>query len=116
MDECQLRRPCQTSDFSRHDVVSYGIQLMPFTPVGERRDDLEWAKLLYPMYKDSCEEAGDFCIDNGWSIVQAGLCATAGHREEALKQAAAVPAKVFKTDGGMGNSLSNTIWYIATRV
>uniref|UniRef100_A0A7S2YTX3 glucan endo-1,3-beta-D-glucosidase n=1 Tax=Entomoneis paludosa TaxID=265537 RepID=A0A7S2YTX3_9STRA len=101
--------------FSQNDVVSYGIQLMPFTAVAERRDDKEWAKLLYPVYKDSCEDAGDFCIDNGWSIVQAGLCATAGFQTEALEQAFAVPPKVFLSDGGMGNSLSNTIWYIATR-
>ena len=101
--------------FSRHAVVSYGIQLMPFTPVGERRDDVEWAKLLYPEYKDSCEEAGDFCTDNGWDIIQAGLCATAGNLDEALDQALALQPEAFESDGGSGNSLSNTIWYIATR-
>jgi len=101
--------------FAPEAVVSYGIQLMPFTPVAEERDDPDWAADLYPLYKKSCEEAGDFCVDNGWSIMQAGLCATAGNREEALKQALAVPADVFNSLGGVGNSLTNTIWYVATR-
>ena len=101
--------------FSPQPVVSYGIQLMPFTPVAEIRDDPEWASLLYPVYKESCEAAGEFCVKNGWSILQAGLLATAGNREEAVEQALKVPEKVFSTDGGVGNSLTNTIWYIATR-
>lgn len=101
--------------FAPQAVVSYGIQLMPFTPVAEDRDDPEWASLLYPNYKESCEEAGKFCIENGWSILQAGLRATAGDREDAMKQALAVPAKVFNSLGGVGNSLANTIWYISTR-
>ena len=101
--------------FAPEPVVSYGIQLMPLTPVAEQRDDPLWAAELYPLYDESCQQAGDFCVDNGWSILQAGLCATAGNREEALKQALAVPTKVFASEGGVGNSLSNTIWYISTR-
>ena len=101
--------------FSPLPVVSYGIQLMPLTPVAEQRDDPDWASLLYPMYKDSCEEASEFCVDNGWSIFQAGLLATAGDREGALKQAMAVPSKVFDSLGGLGNSRSNLVWYISTR-
>lgn len=110
-----------------------GIQLIPLTPVAETRDDIDWATMMYPKYDKACKDAGDFCIDNGWSILQAGLLATSmptnttntstgtssedtkDTHSEALKQALAVPHKVFKTDGGVGNSLSNTIWYIATR-
>ena len=98
--------------FSRYAVVSYGIQLMPFTPVAEQRDDPEWATIVYPLYEDGCEEAGDFCVDNGWSILQAGLLATTGDREGAMEQALKVPADVFESQGGMGNTLSNLIWYI----
>ena len=101
--------------FAPEPVVSYGIQLLPLTPVGEIRDDPEWAKILYPKYEESCTSAGKFCVDNGWSIMQAGLHATAGDKKEALEQALAVPEKVFYSQGGVGNSLSNTIWYIATR-
>lgn len=101
--------------FSPIPLVSYGIQLMPFTAVGELRDDPEWASILYPEYEKSCEAAGDFCKEDGWNIIQAGLCATAGNVEEALKQAALISDDAFTSDGGNGNSLSNTIWYIATR-
>jgi len=101
--------------FAPQAVVSYGIQLLPLTPVAERRDDPEWAAELYPLYEKSCQEAGDFCVENGWSILQAGLLATTGDRKTALKQALAIPTEVFASQGGGGNSLSNTIWYIATR-
>jgi endo-1,3(4)-beta-glucanase len=101
--------------FSPEAVVSYGIQLLPMTPVAESRDDPEWAADLYPMYDKSCRSAGDFCVDNGWSIMQCGLLATAGNRKEALEQAMLIPSKVYTTDGGVGNSLTNTIWYISTR-
>lgn len=101
--------------FSPQPVVSYGIQLMPLTPVAEQRDVPEWAALLYPLYKESCDQAGDFCVDNGWSIMQAGLLATAGDHEGAMEQAMSVPSKVFDSQGGLGNSRSNLIWYISTR-
>jgi endo-1,3(4)-beta-glucanase len=101
--------------FAPQAVVSYGIQVMPFTPVAEARDDPEWASVLYPLYKQSCEEAGDVCVENGWSILQAGICATAGDREEALQQVLAISPEVFDSLGGVGNSLANTIWYVATR-
>jgi endoglucanase Acf2 len=100
--------------FSPEPVVSYGIQLLPMTPVAESRDDPEWAADLYPMYDKSCKSAGDFCVDNGWSIIQCGLLATVGNRKEALEQALLIPSKVY-TIYGSGNSLTNTIWYISTR-
>lgn len=101
--------------FAPQAVVSYGIQLMPFTPVAEQRDDPVWAGKLYPLYDEACEAARDFCIDNGWSIMQAGLCAEAGDQDEALEQALAIPPKVFDSLGGLGNSLSNMIWFVSTR-
>ena len=101
--------------FSEHAVVSYGIQLMPLTPAAEQRDVPEWASIVYPLYKESCEEAGDFCVENGWSILQAGLLATTGDRDSAMKQALMVPDTVFDSQGGLGNSRSNLIWYISTR-
>ena len=101
--------------FSQWPLVSYGIQLLPLTPVVELRDDPEWANILYPQYQQACHNAGDFCIENGWSILQAGLLATAGDRYGALQQALQVHDFVFETEGGMGNSRTNTIWFVATR-
>mmetsp|Transcript_22207 Transcript_22207/g.40798 ORF Transcript_22207/g.40798 Transcript_22207/m.40798 type:complete len:252 (+) Transcript_22207:2650-3405(+) len=105
--------------FAPEDVVSYGIQLMPLTAVAERRDDPEWSNILYPVYAKSCKTANEvndgFCEDNGWSIVQAGLLAETGEIEDALEMASEVPEDVFISDGGCGNSLSNTLWFISTR-
>ena len=99
--------------------MSYGIQLIPLTAVAERRDDPEWSEILYPVYAESCETANKansgFCEKNGWSIVQAGLLAETGQVEEALELASKIPEKVFISEGGDGNSLTNTIWFISTR-
>lgn len=105
--------------FAPEDVVSFGIQLIPLTAVSERRDDPEWANILYPIYAKSCtvanKENDNFCEDNGWSIVQAGLLAETGKIDEALEMAAEVPTEVFISDGACGESLSNTLWFISTR-
>ena len=52
--------------FSPEAFVSYGIQLLPLTPVAEIRDDPLWAADLYPLYKESCESEKTFCEHNGW--------------------------------------------------
>lgn len=100
-------------------MVSYGIQLIPLTAVAERRDDPEWSKLLYPAYAKSCKMANQenhgFCEDNGWSIVQTGLLAETGEIEDALEMASEIPKDIYYSDGGCGNSLSNTLWFVATR-
>ena len=105
--------------FSNEPVVSYGIQLMPLTAVAERRDNPEWVKLVYPIYNKSCKAADEnsdgFCSDNGWSIIQFGLLAEIGETDKALEMASELDEKVYLSDGGCGNSLSNTIWFISTR-
>jgi hypothetical protein len=105
--------------FANEDVVSYGIQLIPFTAVAEQRDDPQWSKLLYPAFAESCKTANKandgFCEDNGWSIVQAGLLAETGEIDDALELAQDVPSKVYLSDGACGHSLTNTLWFIATR-
>ena len=99
--------------------MSFGIQLIPLTAVSERRDDPEWVSTLYPFYAKACATANKanegFCEKNGWGIVQAGLLAETGEIDAALEMAAKIPDKVFISQGGDGNSRSNTIWFIATR-
>jgi endoglucanase Acf2 len=101
--------------FAGGDMVSIGIQLLPFTPVSERRDNPEWVLLAYKPFEKSCYSDKDFCVKNGWSILLCGLKATIGDREEARKDALTIPEKVFLSDGGDGHSRSNLIWYVATR-
>jgi hypothetical protein len=101
--------------FGPEPFFSYGIQLLPLTPVGEIRDDPVWAAELYPMYDKSCLAEHEKCVDGGWTIMQYGLLATAGQRKTALEQVLLIPEDVFESQGGLGNSLTNTIWYISTR-
>ena len=43
------------------------------------------------------------------------VLATLGHKEMALEKALALQDEVFQSAGGSGHSLSNTLWYIASR-
>jgi len=94
--------------------LAYGIQLLPLTPVAERRDKIEWAKELYPSFAKSCRSSGD-CDAQGWGILQHAILATVGHPDLAIQYAQKLPKEVFETAGGNGHSLTNTIWYYATR-
>ena len=104
--------------FSNEEVVSYGIQLIPLTAVAEQRDNIEWVTKVLPVYKKACEKANkneNFCDSNGWSIVTAALLAETGHGDDALEMASLIPKSVFKSQGGDGQSSTNTLWFIATR-
>jgi len=94
--------------------LAYGIQLLPLTPVSEKRDSVDWAKELYPSFAKSCLSSGD-CDAQGWGILQHAILATVGHPELAIQYAEKLPKEVFETAGGNGHSLTNTIWYYATR-
>lgn len=43
------------------------------------------------------------------------MLAAVGHRDLAAQKADALPSVVFESAGGNGHSLTNTLWYIATR-
>ena len=104
--------------FSRNAAAAYGIQLLPFTAVSERRDDPEWASLVYPEYAKACKDANkqnNWCDNEGWSILQIGLLAETGDIDGALEMVPEIPEKAFKSKGGDGQSLTNTIWFVATR-
>ena len=108
--------------FAPQDVVSYGIQLIPFTAVAQRRDEQEWTKELYPVYAKSCKIAdmgsgqnSGFCVKNGWSVVQAGLLAETGKVDEAISMAKDIPSTVYLSEGADGHSATNTLWFISTR-
>ena len=101
--------------FDGGDMASIGIQLLPFTPVAERRDDPEWAAIVYPRYKESCMASHEFCVKNGWSVMLCGLKATIGDRDGAVKDVLDIPVQVFKSEGGDGHTRSNLLWYVSTR-
>jgi hypothetical protein len=100
--------------FGKAPYLMYGIQQLPITPVSEQRDNVDWAKEAYPEFSESCEN-GVECTNSGWSVLQQTMLATVGHPKLALERVLAMPSGNFGGAAGDGHSLSNTIWYIATR-
>jgi hypothetical protein len=94
--------------------LAYGIQLLPFTSISEQRDGVEWSKSMYTAFASSCED-NQGCKDTGWKILLLGMLATVGHQDLAVQGALDLRDDVFEDPGGNGHSLSNTLWYIATR-
>eukprot|EP00566_Odontella_aurita_P003490 CAMPEP_0113537792 /NCGR_PEP_ID=MMETSP0015_2-20120614/7019_1 /TAXON_ID=2838 /ORGANISM="Odontella" /LENGTH=1557 /DNA_ID=CAMNT_0000437319 /DNA_START=456 /DNA_END=5129 /DNA_ORIENTATION=- /assembly_acc=CAM_ASM_000160 len=100
--------------FGNDPFLAYGIQLLPLTAISEERDDLKWTKSMYPAFASSCEESA-VCTEQGWSILQLAVLATVGRRSDASERALSVPPESFESAGGNGHSLTNLLWYIATR-
>ncbi|GMI40347.1 hypothetical protein TeGR_g9517 [Tetraparma gracilis] len=100
--------------FGSDPFLAIGIQLMPLTVASEKRDELGWATEMYPEFEASCNSS-TVCVEQGWSVLVAAIGATVGHPEKALAQVLEIPASAFTSAGGNGHSLTNTIWYIATR-
>jgi endo-1,3(4)-beta-glucanase len=93
---------------------SYGIQLLPLTPLAELRDDPAWMAEMLPKFRDSCMN-DPVCIEQGWSILVYTCMATIGQWEEAWKGMQTLDPAVFDSAGGNGHSMTNSLWYIATR-
>jgi Glycosyl hydrolase family 81 C-terminal domain len=100
--------------FGSASYLAVGIQLLPLTPIAEQRDSLEWSKEMYHSLADSCMSSED-CMTSGWSMLELAILATVGHPQLAFKSALVLPAEVFVSPGGNGHSLTNTLWYLATR-
>lgn len=103
--------------FGLESWKSYGIQVLPFTPISEARDTLGWVDEMLPVFRKSCE-ADPVCTDQGWSVLVHCLEATTGRWEAAwaaIEKLEDQPETVYETAGGNGHSRSNTLWYIATR-
>lgn len=100
--------------FGSQSFLAFGIQLLPLTPIAEARDGVEWAKMMYQSLSESCYGDKE-CTESGWGVGVRAILATAGHPQMALEQIQMMPAEAFDGPAGDGHSLSNTIWYIATR-
>ena len=94
--------------------LAYGIQLLPLTPISERRDTDQWLRQLYPSFSESCESSAA-CVNEGWAVLLYAVLASLGHAELALDKVIALPDEAFTSAGGSGHSLTNTLWYISSR-
>lgn len=100
--------------FGSEPWKSYGIQLMPITPASEQRDSGSWLNEMLPVFAASC--LGDKnCVAQGWSVLVYACMASVGDWQGAWKGMAALNDSVFLEAGGDGHSLSNSLWYVATR-
>jgi len=109
----QTMAQCQTW-FGAAPYLAYGIQLLPLTPVAEHRDTVPWAKGMYHIFAGSCSDDPS-CEENGWSILQLAMLARVGHQQLAADLTLELSSEVFETAGGDGHSLSNALWFYATR-
>lgn len=100
--------------FGSAPYLAYGIQILPLTPISEFRDSVEWGEEMYPTFADSCIQAPS-CEKDGWSILQYAMLATLGHHNGAANSTIHLNATVFDSAGGNGHSLTNSLWFIATR-
>jgi endoglucanase Acf2 len=100
--------------FGNEEWKSYGIQLMPLTPLAELRDNPAWMKEMLPVFQKSCE-SDPKCQEHGWSILLYSSMATIGNWKEAWEGVKNLEPAVFDGAGGNGHSLTNTLWYISTR-
>lgn len=103
--------------FGNAPYLAYGIQLLPLTPISERRDRSpgdQWIRQLYPSYVESCS-SNPGCVDEGWAILLYAVLAELGHADLAMEKTLALSDDVFTSAGGSGHSLTNTLWYIGSR-
>lgn len=101
-----------TTWFGNDPFLIYGIQLLPLTPIAEYRDDVTWAKKIYPTLAASCDQR---CVSEGWSVQIFGILATIGQVDNAVNATLNLPSTAYASAGGNGHSKSNTLWYISTR-
>lgn len=110
-----IQTPSSSNTFNRSaPYLAYGIQLLPLTPVSERRDTDQWLRQLYPSFVESCESS-EACVNEGWAVLLYSVLASLGHRDSALTKTLELPRNVFDSAGGSGHSLTNSLWYIASR-
>ena len=51
--------------FGNAPFLPIGIQLIPITPISERRDSLDWSMQLFKPFSESCN-SDSMCEEQGW--------------------------------------------------
>lgn len=121
--------------FGNEAWKSYGIQLLPVTPISQDRDKRDWLREMIPFFAMSCFEKDKEkvlnllrgtqnpspsspptpCEQQGWSLLLLTSIAAIGGQDVAWRGALDLPLDAFAGAGGNGHSLTNTLWYISTR-
>ena len=93
---------------------SYGIQLIPVTPIAEQRDESGWLAEMAPYFTAACLD-NVFCHGSGWAVLMHILQGSLCNWKAAAAGIQALREDVFYDYGGNGHSRSNSLWWIATR-
>ncbi|GAB5362024.1 hypothetical protein AAMO2058_000762700 [Amorphochlora amoebiformis] len=90
-----------------------GIQTLPVTPASEMYLTKPWSKTAAKLFESTC---GGACYTDGW-ITFLCLLKAVNDDQDAWSCAEKLHDSVFAGEaaGGNGNSLSNTLYWIATR-
>eukprot|EP01035_Chromulina_nebulosa_P020063 gene20063-26049_t len=89
----------QQTWFGSEAWKSYGIQLLPLTPVSHIRDSVNWVREMLPILSESCSINPD-CEKYGWSILVLHSMAVIGKSNEAVQGINALSDDVFVSAGG----------------
>lgn len=100
--------------FGNEEWKSYGIQLMPLTPASELRDSGTWMAEMIPSLTASCLKDKS-CLESGWAVLIYACLSSTGHWREAWQGLNSLQPEYFEDAGGNGHSLTNSLWYVATR-
>ncbi len=84
------------------------------TAAAELRDDVGWVSEMLPYFEESCFP-DPVCTREGWSIVIFTSMAVTGNWREAWDGVNSLDPAIFESAGGNGHSVTNTLWFIATR-
>lgn len=101
--------------FGTNPYLVGGIQLLPFTPVMEHYLKMDWTSEHFATFKEECDQDAN-CGPDGWSwtvcLEQAVL-----HPDKARECLARLPQDAFSVNNSAacGNSLTNSLHWIATR-
>ena len=95
--------------FGNQPYLAYGIQLLPLTPISERRDTDQWLRQLYPSFAASCASE-ERCREEGWAVLLYAVLAELGHADAAVNLTLSLPESAFTSAGGNGHSLTNSLW------
>lgn len=103
--------------FGGEGYLMHGIQQIPYSPLSEALLPKEWVEYAFPIFEESCSAFAQ-CAQEGWlTFVTMQEAILDPERSWEFASSGNFPPNSFDNNnpGGNGNSLTNTLYWIATR-
>ncbi len=103
--------------FGGQGYLMHGIQQIPYSPVSEALLPKEWVEYAFPIFEASCSAFAQ-CAQDGWlAFVKMQEAILDPESAWDFSSGGNFPISSFSNNnpGGNGNSLTNTLYWIATR-